>query len=144
MINTFVKNQLVSDLMTKNMLTAGLNDTVGEIESVMEGSEIHHIPVINDNYELQGIISKVDIQVLKHWGTKFELKEAAVQNKGILDSMLAKDIMQKNCVTVAPDQSLSYCADLFKQNKFRALPVVEDNKLKGIITTYDLLVAAYQ
>jgi predicted transcriptional regulator len=46
-------------------------------------------------------------------------------------------------VSVRKDNSLNHCAELFRHNAFHCLPVIEDEKIVGIVTTYDLLEFAY-
>lgn len=48
-------------------------------------------------------------------------------------------IMTKNVVTVSPNDNLSLVKELLFQKKFQHIPVVEDEKLVGIITSYDLM-----
>ncbi|MBK9742993.1 MAG: CBS domain-containing protein [Saprospiraceae bacterium] len=62
----------------------------------------------------------------------------------MLSSNLAKDVMQTNVIKVSPDDTIQRCVQIFRENYFRALPVVNDEgQLQGIITTYDLMILAY-
>lgn len=133
----------VEEVMTSNLTVVKPTETAHNIDRLFTTKNIHHVPVVSDDDVFIGLISKVDIQLLKHWGTNFDLAEAKKQNNGILNSMLAKDIVKKTVVSVRKDNTLSYCADLFKHNHFHSLPVIEDDKIVGIITTYDLINFAY-
>lgn len=133
----------VEEVMTSNLTVVNPIETVLNIDKLFLNKNIHHIPVVSDDNEFLGLISKVDVEILKHWGTNFGLPEAERQNKGVLNSMLAKDIMKKGVVSVRKDNSLNYCADLFNHNHFHCLPVIEDDRIVGIVTTYDLINFAY-
>lgn len=144
MINTQIKNAKVSDIMNTNLYTVRENEILEKVESIFSSQKIHHLPVENEAQELVGMISKSDMQLVKHWGTKLGLTKAQRSNSFIMRTQLAKDIMTKKLVTVSTSTSLEKCAELFKTNQFHSLPVIEKGKLVGIITTYDLLAEAYK
>ena len=133
----------VEKIMTSNLIVVNSIETVNNIDKLFADKNIHHVPVVSDDNNFLGLISKVDVEMIKHWGTNFGLAEAEKQNKGILNSMLAKDIMKKGIVSVRKDNTLGYCADLFNNNNFHSLPVIEDDKIVGIVTTYDMINFAY-
>ena len=133
----------VEEIMTSNLILVKPNETVLHIDHLFKTNNIHHIPVVTDSKEFLGLISKVDVEMLKHWGTNFGLAEAQKQNKGILNSMLAKDVMKKGIVSVRKDNTLNYCAELFGHNHFHCLPVIEDERIVGIVTTYDMIDFAF-
>ena len=52
-------------------------------------------------------------------------------------------MMTKEPMTIEPEDTLGLAADIFKANKFRALPVLEGKELVGIVTPYDLMQYAF-
>ena len=52
--------------------------------------------------------------------------------------------MTKNPISVRSDDTLGLAADIFEANSFRALPVVDENELVGIVTPYDLMRYAFK
>ena len=53
--------------------------------------------------------------------------------------------MTKQVATVSPDDTMDYAVDIFRENLFRALPVVDkDKKLVGILTPYDIMTWAFR
>lgn len=131
------------DVMSHNPLTVNHNSTMVEVDNLIQDSNIHHVPVLNDEQNLVGIICKSDMQLLKNWGTNLDIGSAKRKNLFLLKSQLASDVMHKNIVTVSVDDTVIHCANLFGKNEFQSLPVVEKGKLIGIITTFDLINAAY-
>jgi CBS-domain-containing membrane protein len=94
---------------------------------------------------LEGIISKSDLLLLLDWGTKFNLESSIRKNAFMLKSNLASDIMSKDVVSLNPQDSVQKCLDIFRENYFRAMPVVDSqNKFLGLVTTYDLLIEAFR
>jgi acetoin utilization protein AcuB len=92
-----------------------------------------------------GIISKTDFHKLEHGFTLFRSKESQAYNDAIMRSLLANDVMTKQVVTLLPEESIMVAVDIFKENLFHAIPVVDKHhKLLGILTTYDLLTYAYR
>ncbi len=86
-------------------------------------------PVVDSNGELVGIITETDLLKLLTEGVRGEpAAEATVA-----------EFMTTEVITVPPAVDIYYVAGMFLANKFRRLPVVEDGKIVGAITRYDLL-----
>jgi CIC family chloride channel protein len=57
----------------------------------------------------------------------------------LLQRLKVKDAMTRNVITVPPNTTLEEASKLLKQHKIKGLPVVEDGRLKGVITLTDIL-----
>lgn len=136
-------NIKVKDVMKKGIITVLENDTIDIVDDIMNTSNIHHIPVVNENNELKGILSKIDIEILKDWGTKKNLRTSQIYNAQVLSSQTAKDIMTKQVAYLEPNDTIEQCLSLLKGNKFHCVPILENQELIGMLTTYDLLNIAY-
>lgn len=139
-----IMNLKVEAVMNTFLITVKPNDTLQVVDEIFSEQKIHHLPVVDDQDQLLGMISSKEVELMKHWGTKMGLNKAKKTNEFLFSTMLAKDVMAKNMVTITKDRTLEFCADIFKENLFHSLPVVEDGKLIGIITSYDLLTVAYR
>lgn len=93
-------------------------------KALMDAEGIRHIPVVDDG-RLVGIITDRDLQ--RHWG--------------YLDSTLINVAMATDPVTVTPHATVEDAARILIQHRVRALPVVDQGRLVGILTTTDLLKA---
>ncbi|HRO09103.1 MAG TPA: CBS domain-containing protein [Saprospiraceae bacterium] len=134
----------VEDVMTQDLIKVKQDTILKEVKILFDNTNIHHIPVINDQNKFVGIISKTDLMLLLDWGTKLNLPSSMRRNTFLLTSNLAKDIMETNVLKLKPDDVIQKCVQIFRENYFRALPVVNDQEeLVGIITTYDLMILAY-
>ncbi len=145
MSNNNLKFQKVVEAMTHNPFTVKQHTLLSEVKTLFDREAIHHLPVVDDNGYLLGIMSKSDLLLLLDWGTKFNLKSSELINEKLLNSNTALEICTQNFISVKTDDTLQTCFELFRENYFRSLPVLnDDNKLVGIITPFDLMNAAFQ
>ncbi|MBK8669766.1 MAG: CBS domain-containing protein [Saprospiraceae bacterium] len=56
-----------------------------------------------------------------------------------LNNYTAKDIMTKKLAKMDPDDKINIALEVFKENLFHAIPVVKDEKIVGIVTTFDII-----
>lgn len=136
-------NLKVKDVMTKDVIAVQENDTMQTVCDIIRTSKIHHIPVVDDDNKLQGIISKIDVALIQDWATNLDLRSSKRYNDQVLNSQTAGERMTRQVAKVSPDDTLETCADIFKENLFHCLPVLHEKELVGVITTYDLLRVAY-
>ena len=141
MIN--LKELQAKDVMIKSIKSARLNDNMTKINDLLLDFNIHHIPIVDDEGRLKGIVSKHDLDLLKLSTGKYGQESLFVKQKRILDSQLAKDVMTSKLITVTPEDTIKTVVDIFYGNKIHALPVLENEFLVGIITPYDLIRLAY-
>ena len=139
LLNTRVKEVMTTDLHVVNPQTV-----LKEVNDILERVNLHHLPVVDEKGIFHGIISKSDMLMLFDWGTKLGLSSSTKKNDFMLANNLAKDIMVTQVVCVNPEDSLQKCLQIFRENYFHALPVINENRiLQGIVTTFDMLILAY-
>lgn len=126
---------LIEKVMSDKVVSLHMNDTLRLVDKTFDKYNFHHIPICDVDRKVVGIISKEDIMRLISVRKEFTEKE--------FGSIKAKDFMSTNIVTVRPDDSIGLAADIFMTNQFHAIPITEDEKLIGIITTHDLIKFAY-
>lgn len=134
----------VAEVMTANPITVTSDTILKEVNIILEKENIHHVPIVSEEGTFEGIISKSDMLLLLDWGTKVNLPASLRKNTFLLTSNLARDIMETSVLKVTPQDTIRKCVQIFKENYFKALPVVDENqKVVGIITTYDLMLLAF-
>jgi CBS domain-containing protein len=133
----------VSNIMTKTLVVATPNMTLDKVKEIFDAHKFHHIPVV-ENGALKGIISRIDLYRVSHCVDLFHSKSNLELNNKLFKSLLAEEVMSSNSVVISPNEPISHAAALFHRNKFHALPVVEEGKLVGILTTYDLIAYAFE
>ncbi len=132
----------VAALMTRDIFIVKPEDTLERVDELFKGSAIHHLPVVEKSGSLVGLISKTDFMKVNHMFALFD-KRFESYNLKLYQSMRVKEIMTEDVICVTPDEPLSVVIKTFKENLFHALPVVENDTLVGIVTTYDLLTYCY-
>lgn len=125
----FVKNK-----MTANPFTISPDQTIPDAHEIMAENGIKRLPVMK-NGKLVGIVSKEDIsQASPSKATTFSMGEITY----LLSKTKISQIMSKNPITISSNALLEEAALLMRDNNVSFLPVVDDNKLVGIITESDI------
>lgn len=132
-------NRPVSDIMTKKLITVIPTDSLKVVNEIFEQHNIHHVLVVR-HLELVGIISKTDFYKAIH-GARLESAEvAAAANEAILNKFKAEDLMTKHISKIGPNEKIGTAAEIFLENYFHAIPIVNDDaELVGIVSNYDVL-----
>jgi len=112
----------VGTWMTKNPVTAGPQEKLSTISAKMHAGGFRCVPVVSDGVAV-GIITDRDIR----------------QHSGFLDKLEAAKVMNERLITVAPTTDIRDAARMLRERKVGALPVIEDGKLAGVLTTCDVL-----
>lgn len=115
-----------------------------KVQDIFRKNNIHHVPVVKEG-SVVGMVSKSDYFRLLHGFTLFKTQKSEEYNDAILRSLLVGEVMTRQIAVLNPEDSLELAAGFFRENLFHALPIVdkEQNKLVGIVTTYDLLAYAF-
>ena len=115
---------LVGKRMTPHPVTVTPQETLAAARAKMQAGHFRRVPVVQ-NEKLVGILTDRDIR--QHLGHEERTKVTAA--------------MTEDPVTVTPATTLESAAQLMLKRQFGGLPVVEDGKLVGIITTSDVVTA---
>lgn len=108
-------------VMSTELFVVNEHDLVALAAKIMEWKNIHHLPVVNDENRLVGIILK-----------------SQLSDDHLTKDSIAKDIMVKEFVSAHPETLLDEAVIKLNENKTSCLPVIEDDILVGIFTNNDL------
>lgn len=138
------KQIAVGKIMTAPVITVGTDEPMDKIQDIFRKNNIHHIPV-TDEGKVVGMISEKDYLRLLHGFTLFKTHKSEEYNDAILRSLLAGEVMSKQIAVLNPEDPLEMAVGFFRENLFHALPIVdeEEQKLVGILTTYDVISYAF-
>jgi CBS domain-containing protein len=125
----------VSTIMTKNLVTANVTDSLRHVTTLLKEHQIRHLPIVLGD-KLVGIVSKTDIMRLS-FGDMFDGQESTDQ--AIFDMLKLEQVMVSNPTTVQEDENIRDVAEKFTKAEFHAMPVLNGEKITGIITTTDLM-----
>lgn len=122
-LNLDVGEAKLEKFMTTEVFVVKENDLVELVTKIMEWKNIHHIPVVNDNNKLTGLITKKNILEIKGQDTNI---------------IVAKDIMVSDVITVDSETSIEQANMIMVENNIGCLPIIELEDLVGILTKNDL------
>lgn len=126
----------VSTIMTKDLITVNPESKLSEVRKIFAEHRIHHVPVVNYK-KIVGIISKTDLlHFLK--GLNIESTEN-ILNEIRLQNYHAKDIMVTGMAKLASHERIDVALAIFKENLFHSIPIVDNDELVGLVTTYDII-----
>lgn len=129
------KNEPIFNLMTKDLITLKLSDTLYTAEKRLKTNHIRHIPVVEGD-ALIGLLSLSDLKRISFIDA---YNQEGTVDTAIYNMLSIKDLMIKKPITVGSETTILEVSKLFANTEFHSLPVVDNDKLVGIITTTDLL-----
>jgi CBS domain-containing protein len=130
-----MKQELVKDWMTKEVVTISPDETLPEAHRIMKERKIRRLPVLK-NGQLVGIITRGDVRGAEPSGaTSLSIWEVNF----LLARLKVLEIMTPNPSTISPDETIGEAARLMLENKISGLPVVDSaGQVVGIITESDI------
>ena len=123
--------QTVGQFMSTDLFTLRPNDLVDLAASLMEWRHIRHVPVEDENGGLVGLVTHRGLLRLLSGGST--APDAT--------SMTVREIMKPNPTSVTSTTPSLEAIEIMRRSGIGCLPVVDDNQLVGIVTSYDFLTA---
>jgi len=126
----------VKDLMQTEVVILHLTDALDIAEDIMNLGRIRHLPVVDEQNRLVGIVTQHD---LLRASVSSVLGFDRTKEKEWLGSVLVRDTMTTEIITIEPEARVREAIGKLIEGKFGCLPVVEDGQLVGLITETDCL-----
>jgi CBS domain-containing protein len=127
-----MKTNTIKALMTRNVVSVSPEQNLLDVKHIYEKEHFHHhIPVTEDG-KLVGMISLADFMYGVN-GAGLNDEDAVYTRKQV------RDIMTPNPDWITGRTSIEATGDLLSTGRYRALPVLENGKMIGIVTTADLI-----
>ncbi len=123
---------IVEEIMNTQVVTLSTANTIGDAIQLMAIKKIRHIPIINEQQNVVGLITDRDIRDAAP--SIFYSEE----HRDILDKPL-HTIMRENIITGHPLDFVEEIAATFYEHHISCLPILNNGKIAGIITETDLL-----
>ncbi len=124
--------------MTRDLITLHPKDTMLDVKRIFDKNRIHHLPVV-EYKKIVGIISKTDLLQYERGYQNVPYKEVFEESR--LKAYNVGDVMTKGLAKLAPDERIEVALEVFKENLFHAIPIVEGEDLVGLLTTHDVICA---
>jgi acetoin utilization protein AcuB len=127
---------LVREFMTSGPVSIAPGTPLLEAEWRMQEGGFRHLPVVDDHDRLVGIVSDRDLrEAAPSDATSLSRQELAY----LLSRLTVKDVMSEPVLTARPGEPAETAAIRMREHKLGALPVIEDERIVGIVTTSDML-----
>ena len=117
----------IKDCMHTEIFYARVSDTASRIAKMMEEYHIGSVPICDDNDEVVGMVTDRDI-VLR-----------CVANDKDVNETPASEFMTTDIFTTSPTTDVDEATGIMEEKQIRRLPIVEGNKIVGIVSIADLL-----
>jgi len=137
-IRSLLNKVKLKDIMVQKVITIDVHEPFSQVEKKLIRYRIRHLPVIENNDKLVGIITQRDLYRIQsprrlESGDWFYDKET-------LDKYILKSVMTPNPFTLGTDNTVAEALLAMVDYKYGCIPIVEkDNLLRGIITQVDIL-----
>ena len=126
----------VRQIMTSPVVAVGHTDNLKVVEDLMEWKHVRHLPVVDDDNAVVGIITHRDL-LRACVSSIAEIPQP--EQDALLRGIPVREIMRTGTLTVSPDADVRDAARTMLDRKIGCLPVVEHGKLVGILTEADFL-----
>ena len=125
--------QIVRNWMNPNPITITPQTTLPKVRQLLHEHHLRHLPVVNED-KLVGCVTWRDIHRAEGWdGVDF----GGYDLNSLLERLTAKEFMSYKPIAISPEATIGEAAYLMVEHKISGLPVVEDDRLVGIITETD-------
>jgi len=126
---------IISRVMTKNPIFIPPDMPINEVRALMQKYSIGHLPVLDRNSVLIGLMTKKDLlKAGPSAATSLDMYEISY----LLSKMTVKDVMEKAVITVGDNEVVEGAARIMADNGIGCLPVMRGKRLVGIITDTDI------
>jgi len=127
-----MKTRLITTIMTENVVCISPDQYLLDVKHIYEKKKWHHhIPVI-ENEELVGMVSLIDFM--------YNISGAGINDDNIIYKELkVKDIMTQKPFYLTTNATIEDVAKVLAEGYYHAVPVLEDNRIVGIVSTADII-----
>ena len=127
-----MKTNSITSIMTKNVVCVKPDQVLLDVKHIYEKKKFHHhIPVV-ENEKLIGMVSLIDFM--------YNISGAGINDDNkVYSELKVKDIMTSKPYSLTVDATIEDAAKVLTNGKYHAIPIVEDSKVVGIVSTADII-----
>lgn len=126
----------VGRIMRTQLVTVPTDTSLRKAKEIIEEKKINHLLVVDKSEDLVGIVSDRDVR--QSWASPATALSVHELNY-LLTQLTVETIMVKKIITISPGTTIERAAYIMQENRINALPVIESEKLVGIITSTDVM-----
>jgi CBS domain-containing protein len=139
------------DIMTKKVLTVKEDMTVEEVAKFLVNHNISGAPIVDENDRLKGIVTEADLIIRDkkvHIPTVVQLLEGVIylespkrfeEEMGRILGQRISQVMTKEVITITPETYIEDIATTMSTKRKYLLPVIEKDKIVGIVGKADVV-----
>jgi len=128
------KRTPVSKIMSTDIAVVNITQSIKDVSEIIDNRNVRHVPVVSGD-EVVGMMSKTDLQKISFVNNM----EGDNISTTMYEILSIEQVMTKDLMTVQSSDTIQQVATILSENEFHALPVIEDGKMVGIVTTTDLI-----
>ena len=130
--NKVMKSNSITAIMTKNVICVTSEQNILDVKHIYEKKDFHHHIPVTENGDLIGMVSLIDFM--------YHIAGAGIDdNDSVYSELKVKNIMTKNPFYLTTDATIEDVAKELAKGYYHAIPIVEGNKIKGIVSTADII-----
>ncbi|UNL84515.1 acetoin utilization AcuB family protein [Priestia koreensis] len=123
---------IVEEMMNQDVITLSPSATIADAINLIRTHNIRHIPIVNHDFTIAGIVSDRDIR---------DASPSIFQPSDLANDLHkpVTDLMTQNVITAHPLDFVEEIAGIFYEHNIGCVPIVKEHKLVGIVTEKDML-----
>ncbi len=141
----------VADIMTRDVISIKGTTTVREMAAIFDTKHFGTLPILDDAGDLVGIVTTSDLVEqdrplhiptvisLFDWVIPLGGESTLQRDLDKITAQTASELASTDVITVAPTDTVSAAAEIMSSKKLHTLPVVEGNKLVGVVSRIDII-----
>lgn len=128
----------VRSIMSDDILTLGIENTLSDARIMMVENNIRHIPIVDDEQVLMGLVSQRDVLSVEE-STLFDINVTATSLLDRDQHVKIDDFYRRDVVTINAHVSVHHAALTIQKYKIGCLPILSGDKLIGLVTDSDFV-----
>lgn len=127
-----MKSNSITTIMTKNVVCVSSEQSILDVKHIYEKKDFHHHIPVTENGKLVGMVSLIDFM--------YNIAGAGIDDDNkVYSELKVKNIMTKNPFYLTTSATIEEVAKELAKGYYHAVPIVEEGKIKGIVSTADLI-----
>ena len=131
----------VKRMMKKNPITTTAETSIVDVADILKENHIHRLPVLDKKGKLIGVITEKDIL---HASPSPVSSLSVYEMPYMLSRLKVSNLMTKYVRTIDPDTTVEEAAKIMVDDDLSCLPVIEGEKLVGIVSKSDMFKVLYE
>ena len=127
-----MKTDSIVEVMTKNVVCVTPEQYILDVKHIYEKKDFHHHIPVEEDGKLVGMVSLVDFM--------YNISGAGIRDDSpVYNKLKVRDIMTQDPFFMNTSASIEDVAKVLMEGRYRAVPILEDHKIVGIVSTADII-----